>query len=169
MAGAVQKRRYFTGEHAYGVDSQRRIALPAAWRGGPDDERAFMLLPHELPCIHMMPRAMFDKLAPRLEEELFRNPLAVVSLGSLAGASAEVLVDTQGRFVLPPGLMAHAGITDRVVMVGTAFTIMLWAPEAWAARRESAAQASRVIPAAAARPEPLGQAFRNALGGPPAE
>jgi len=166
MASVSQTRRYYTGEHSYGVDAQRRIALPAAWRGASDSDRAFMLLPHEQPCIHMMPRALFDKLAPRLEEELLANPLAVVALGSLAGASAEVVVDKQGRFALTPALMAHAGITDRVLMVGTAFSITLWSPEVWEARRQGGAEASRVIPAAAVRPDRLGQAFRDAMGVP---
>lgn len=164
MASTGRKRRYYTGEHAYSVDSQRRIALPAAWRGEDEDERAFMLVPHEQPCIHMIPRATFDKMAPRLEEELFRNPDALVTMGSLGGYSSEVIVDKQGRFALSSALMEHAQIKDRVLMVGTTFTIALWSPEVWAARRETPVQASRVIPAAAARPEPIGQALRSAMG-----
>ena len=153
MLTAGQARRLFTGEHAYRVDAQRRIALPTAWRGSTDAERAFMLLTHEQPCIQMMPMAMFEKLLPRLEEELLGNPGALVPAGSAGAPAAEVLVDRQGRFALTTDLMVHAGITDRVVMVGTFLTIALWSPEQWETVREAPAKANRVLRAAAARPE----------------
>lgn len=163
MVAAGQTRRLFTGEHAYRLDSQRRIALPTAWRGESEEERAFMLLTHEQPCIQMMPMALFEKMLPRLEEELLRNPDALVSTNSLAGAAAAVVVDRQGRFALTPALLAHAQITDRVVLLGGFLTIALWAPEVWEKRRETAAKANRVLRAAAIPPDNLGQAFRRAM------
>lgn len=163
MLTAGQGRRLFTGEHAYRVDAQRRVALPTAWRGESEGERAFMLLTHEQPCIQMMPLGMFEKMLPRLEEELLRNPAALVSSNSLAGPAAAVVVDRQGRFALTPALLAHAQITDRVVLVGGFLTIALWAPEVWEQRRETAAKANQVLRAAAARSDDLGQAFRRAL------
>ena len=165
MLTAGQAQRLFTGEHAYRVDSQRRIALPTAWRGESEGERAFMLLTHEQPCIQMMPLAMFEKMLPRLEEELLRNPDALVSTNSLAGPAASVVVDRQGRFALTSALMAHAQITDRVVLVGGFLTIALWAPEVWEKRRETAVKANRVLRAAAPPTDDLGQAFRRAMRG----
>ena len=164
MVTPGQSRRLFTGEHAYRVDSQRRIALPTAWRGESEGERAFMLLTHEQPCIEMMPLALFEKLLPRLEEELLRNPDALVSTNSLAGPATAVVVDRQGRFALTSGLLAHAQITDRVVLVGSFLTIALWAPEVWEKRRETAVKARQVLRAAATRTDDLGQAFRRAMG-----
>ena len=158
-----QSCRVFTGEHAYRVDSQRRLALPTAWRGAGEGERAFMLLAHEQPCIEMMPLAMFEKKLPQLEEEFQRNPDALVSMGSLAASAAAVVVDRQGRFALTSALMAHAEITDRVLLVGTFLTIALWAPEVWEKRRESAAKGRQVYRLAANRPDGLGQAFRRAI------
>jgi MraZ protein len=164
MLAAGQARRLFTGEHAYRMDSQRRITLPTAWRGEDEEERSFMLLTHEQPCIQMLPLALFEKLLPRLEEELLRSPDALVSANSLAGSAAGVVVDRQGRFALPATLLTHAQITDRVVLVGGFLTIALWAPEVWEAKRETAAKASRVLRAAAARTDDLGQAFRRTMG-----
>jgi division/cell wall cluster transcriptional repressor MraZ len=163
MLTVGQSCRHFTGEHAYRVDSQRRLALPTGWRGESEGDRAFMLLAHEQPCIEMMPMAMFEKKLPALEEEFQRNPDALVSLGSLAASATAVVVDRQGRFALTPGLMAHAAITDRVVLVGTFLTIALWAPEEWEQRREPAAKARQVYRLAASRPDELGQVSRPVI------
>ena len=163
MLTAGQARRLFTGEHAYRVDSQRRIALPTAWRGESEAERAFMLITHEQPCIQMMPMAMFEKMLPQLENELLGNPDALVLANTMAGPAAGVVVDRQGRFALTSGLMAHAQITDRVLLVGGFLTIALWAPEVWEERRETAVKANRVLRSAAPQADDLGRAFRRAM------
>lgn len=164
MSALGHGRRLFTGEHAYRLDSQRRLALPTAWRGESDGERTFMLLPHEQPCIQMWPMPMFEKLLPRLEEELLRSSDALVAAGSTASIAAEVLVDRQGRFALTASQLAYARITDRVVLVGGYLTIALWAPEVWEATRQAPATANQMLRAAAARTDDLGQAFRRAMG-----
>jgi division/cell wall cluster transcriptional repressor MraZ len=159
-----QTRRLFTGEHAYRLDSQRRVALPTAWRGESDNERSFMLLPHEQPCIQMVPMAMFEKLLPRLEEELLRSADALVAAGSTATMAAPVMVDRQGRFALSASQLAYAQITDRVLLVGGYLTLALWAPEVWEATRQAPATANRMLRSAAARSDDLGEAFRRAMG-----
>jgi|GEM_PF-1635132 len=164
--GAGQSRRLFTGEHAYRLDSQRRIALPTAWRGKSDSERSFMLLPHEQPCIQMWPMPLFEKLLPRLEEELLRSADALVAAGSTATLAAETLVDRQGRFSLTSAQLAYARITDRVVLMGGYLTIALWSPELWEATRQAPAAANQMLRSAAARTDDLGQAFRRAMGVP---
>ncbi len=158
-------RRLFTGEHVYRLDAQRRIALPAAWRGKTQADREFMLLPHEQPCIQMMPMRMFEKLLPRLEEELLRNAEALVATGSSAIMAAPVLVDRQGRFSLTTAQLDYARVTDRVLLVGNYLTIALWSPEVWERVRQAPAEANRMLRSAAARSDDdLGPALRRALG-----
>ncbi|MBT3535067.1 MAG: division/cell wall cluster transcriptional repressor MraZ [Rhodospirillaceae bacterium] len=41
--------------------------------------------------------------------------------------------DTEGRIILPPPLLEHAGITDMATFAGRGATFQIWAPEAYKA------------------------------------
>lgn len=163
MESPSSRRRMFTGEHAYRVDSQRRVALPKAWRGEGEDA-SFMLLAPDEPCIHMMPQRMFDRVYDRMQEELLSNLGMFSVFSSIGSNAADVTCDKQGRFALPPELMKHAGITESVVLVGGFVTISIWDPEVWRTRRQTLAQANRALQSVFTKPDNLTKAFQQAMG-----
>ena len=75
-------------------------------------------------------------LAERLQDKPMLTDLAIGELRRwLYAEAADVELDTQGRFILPPDLRAFASITDSVTVAGVGTHLELWAPTLWQDRR----------------------------------
>lgn len=81
---------------------------------------------------------------------------------TLIGESEVLKIDQDGRTVLTPTIMDHAGVTDRVTFVGQGFKFQIWEPERFQAYRAEAMERVRAIranlgkrPAVPAEREPV--------------
>jgi MraZ protein len=119
----------FTGEYRHTVDDKGRLAIPARFRA--DLAQGATVSKWIDGCAAMFPKAEWDVLADKTAA------LPVTDKGSrtfqrfLFGAAFEVVLDRQGRFVLPTKLRELAGIGTEVVLVGAGNRIELWSPERW--------------------------------------
>ena len=163
MGPAIQRRVSFTGEHISCLDPQRRLVLPKAWRQPDPEENVFTLMAPDKPCIHMLPPAMMERFYERLQARLLTEEDGLIDAGSLGRMAADIACDKQGRFALTSELMAHAGIEDRVVMVGNFVSIAIWAPDVWAAHRKSLSEGNRAMREMLRQPDALAQAVQQAL------
>jgi DNA-binding transcriptional regulator/RsmH inhibitor MraZ len=75
----------------------------------------------------------------------------------------EVLCDNQGRFALSPRLMSHAGIADKVLLLGSVTTIQVWEPGMWQAQRMDSELGLKVMKALQERPDDFTEVFRRAI------
>ncbi len=57
---------------------------------------------------------------------------------TLIGESEILKIDQDGRVVLTETILAHAGIADRVTLVGQGYKFQLWEPDRFVAYREEA-------------------------------
>jgi MraZ protein len=57
---------------------------------------------------------------------------------TLIGESEILKVDSEGRVVLTDTIRAHAGLDERVTLVGQGYKFQLWEPERFVAYREEA-------------------------------
>lgn len=57
---------------------------------------------------------------------------------TLIGESEILKVDSEGRVVLTDTIRAHAGLGDRVTLVGQGYKFQLWEPDRFVAYREEA-------------------------------
>ena len=121
MAAGVEPT-FFLGEFEHTLDSQRRVAIPAGWRGC----SRFVLLPSKDHSIQMMTVDTFREMVLDKTKNLAR-------LGSRA---QECVCDKQGRIQLSQQLAAHAGLKDKVALVGSVSMILLYPPEVWNAMRD---------------------------------
>ena len=62
-----------------------------------------------------------------------------------AGAS-EAELDGQGRVMLPPPLLAHAGLARDIVVAGVRDRLEIWDLEAWRCRKRNPRGALRMLP-----------------------
>ena len=136
----------FRGLHEHTIDAKGRMSLPVRFREpltgqseeGTEEVR-FILTTGIDRCLVLYSmehwRALEEKLA-----SLSQFDPAVVSLRRiyLAGAT-EVILDKNGRLLIPPMVREYAGLCRDVVWAGMGNTIELWSKEEWNLQ----AQASR--------------------------
>jgi len=156
----------FLGEFEYTVDAQRRLAIPSAWRAPASEANHFVLLPGRDRSLQLVPAAMFEELLVKLRKVSFADAQAAVALATVGSMAADCRADRQGRIMLTPKLLAHAGIRDRALLLGAVTTVQIWAPETWAQRRMDHDQGLDVIQALQERPDELSDILRKAVQPP---
>ena len=124
----------FTGEHYHTLDSKNRIAMPAKLR-------------EELGESFMIARSIRGnciKVYSMEEWENFLTPIkqlprktAEDTFRFLHRNAAQVTPDSQGRILLPQGLVDHAQIVKGAVVVGCGDYAEIWSEELYAATVEA--------------------------------
>jgi MraZ protein len=117
----------FVGKFTHALDPKRRLTIPAVWRLQVGDPPVLYVLPdfHEK-CLCLFPAADWM----RRIEKLRRHSLAdrkARQLARVLGSQSELLPwDVQGRIRIKDELLAQAGLTDDVVLVGAFEYIEVW-------------------------------------------
>lgn len=119
----------FTGEYRHTVDEKGRLAVPARFRA--ELAQGAQVSKWIDGCAALFPKADWDVLAEKTAA------LPVTDQGSrtfqrfLFGAAFEVVLDRQGRFVLPGVLREFAELESEVVVVGARNRLEFWSPKKW--------------------------------------
>jgi MraZ protein len=118
------------GEYEHTLDDKNRLTLPAKFRqafeGGVVVSRGLD------GCLFVFTRDNWDSfVAARLEGlSPFSREARQMNRFMFAGAS-ETELDKQGRVMIPPALLAHAGLERDVVVAGVRDHVEIWGREAW--------------------------------------
>jgi MraZ protein len=134
----------FIGTHQNKLDAKGRVSVPASFRSvlkkmsgaGEGALVAPLILrpSHQHPCIEGWTERGFEALgAPLGEYDQFSIEHDNFAM-ALFGDACAMETDKEGRIQLPAELVAHAGLTDSVVFIGTSKTFQIWEPEAGARR-----------------------------------
>ena len=118
------------------VDVKKRVSIPALFRkslGG--QESVYLWESLDKPCIEGCGQALVDHFEASISDldlmDRRRFALATVILGDMTPAR----LDEGGRIVLDAALMAKAGITDKVRIVGLGDRFQIWEPARYEAAR----------------------------------
>lgn len=120
-----------TGTHSRNIDEKRRLALPKPLR---DDLRLgeppeLFVAPGMDRCVVLYSPTGFDELARRLA-----SSGASATYMRLFYSSAERMeLDHQSRFRVPERLLEHAGIAQRVCLLGVMDHVEIWDEQIWLA------------------------------------
>ncbi len=134
----------FLGSHLNKLDSKGRVSVPASFRtalksldSNPEGSVSMILRPsHNHACIEAWPKPVFDRLAQSLDRfELFSREYEDMA-AAIYGEAYPTESDKEGRIILNEMLLAHAGLTDACIFMGTGPIFQIWEPAA--ARRRSA-------------------------------
>jgi MraZ protein len=128
---------HYTSLFEHGVDTKRRVQIPAKWRPSePDVEFTLILWPNGgmadshllvLPPIEM--NALVEKLRGMSSADS-----ETMALRRLIGTkSATVSLDKSGRICIPDTMAKKADIGDKALMVGLVDRFEVWSPERYRA------------------------------------
>jgi MraZ protein len=125
-----ERLQLLLGEYEHALDDKNRVTLPARFRQAFVDG-VFVVRGIE-PCLLVYPREGWDRLVATRMDGLdpFSKEARQMSRFVFAGAT-ETDLDKQGRIMLPPPLVAHAGLRKEVVVAGLNDHLELWEADAW--------------------------------------
>jgi len=125
----------FYGEYQFVIDPKNRVFIPSKFRDELKKEKGkyFMLTIGLDGCLYLF--------LPSLWDELLRNNMEVFKSDNREEERAfkrfffsnacDVLLDDQGRILIPSSHKIYAGIKKDVVIVGVGNKIELWSREKW--------------------------------------
>jgi len=154
--------KFFLGEYDYTVDAQNRVAIPKIWRGQPEVEPRYVLLPGREQMLQLIPEEAFNELLLKARKVSFADRQGSLGLATIGALAQHCQPDSQGRINLSARLKEHAGISDRIILVGAVTTIQLWQPETWKRLRLDSAHGLDIIQAIQEQPDDFTDILRKA-------
>lgn len=126
------------GEHIYKVGKKGRAALPKSFREELGN-KVIVTRGYEGCLIVVSPEQWAGLLADAADGPFVSESVRDTSRFLLGGA-AEVELDDQGRFVIPPSLRSYAEIGKEVCFLGLGRWVEIWDKERWEKRRDYLSQ-----------------------------
>ncbi len=118
----------FLGSCEHALDQKKRLTMPSEWRGALGESQIVYVFPNSDGCLDLVPKADMDqKLAKLREKRLFDKQINALLL-QIGSRSEQVQLDGQGRMRICDRLLAFAGLTGKVEMLGAVRMIKLYAP-----------------------------------------
>ncbi len=122
-----------SGEFRHGIDPKNRLFIPAKHREElVKDNECFMVAKSiRENCLKVYSMSEWEEYISPIRKMERRDSEKI--LRALHKDAAQVTPDGQGRIVLPPALVAYAGITKGAVIVGCGAYSEIWSEEAFEA------------------------------------
>jgi MraZ protein len=125
----------FLGRHAHTLDAKGRMAIPARFR----DELAEGLVvtrgvDH---CLAIYPMTAWNELAAKINALPVSDIDARTFRRMVFAEAIDLVLDAQGRILVPSELRAYAQIDRDAVVIGVHSFIEVWSPERWNTARET--------------------------------
>lgn len=126
---ALSGQGTFVGRFRHALDPKRRLTIPAVWRLQIGNPPVLYVLPDILEkCLCLFLAADWMRRIEKLRHHSLADRQAR-RLARTLGAQSELLTwDVQGRIRINDDLLAHAGLTDEVVLVGAFEYMEIWHP-----------------------------------------
>ena len=136
---------FYLNEFEHALDKQGRVSIPSAWRSA-DGSARFVLLPSSDASLKLMPHALFNEMiAEKVKKISLGDNTAAGELAVLGSSSQECICDKQGRIQIGQKLLEHAGIRDKVSLIGAIAYIQIWSPERWENKKSGTADCYEVL------------------------
>lgn len=125
----------YRGINALNIDDKGRIALPTRYR----DDLSSVVVTIELQenCLLLYPYYEWNKIEAKIADLPSFNPAARRVQRLLIGHATELLLDTNGRIVLPQVLREYAGLEKQIMLVGQGKKFEIWNAVSWEQRRSA--------------------------------
>jgi len=129
----------FRGIHSINLDPKGRLAIPTRYR-----ERIMldahgqlvMTIDTESPCLLLYPLAEWEIIESKIQNLPSFNPQARRIQRLLIGHAAEMVLDNNGRILLPSLLREYASIDKKIMLIGQGKKFEIWNEETWCKERE---------------------------------
>ncbi len=151
----------FIGDYTVRLDSKGRLSFPAAFKRQMKEQVSdgFVLKRDVFdPCLILYPMEEWERQNKMIRART--NPYNKEHarfLRMFYSGTAELVMDTNNRMLIPKRLLEYAGIGDEVVMAGQSGRIEVWAadryPSVSAADDDFAAMAEKILGGSTDEPE----------------
>ena len=118
------------GRYACTLEHDNRLTLPAEWLEYLGENQHVIVLPDPGErCLRLVSAGNMELRLAKMRERALRDPAVNRALQVIGGVSEFLDVDADGRIGISEKLLAFAGITCQLVMVGCEWYAQLWCPE----------------------------------------
>ena len=114
----------FFGNFTHNLDEKGRLVIPSKMREALGS-RAYILKGYD-GALSIYPESDFLKLVSDMEKLPFHKKTARAHLRAQMSSVSELLIDRQGRALLPTSLLAKYHIGKEVVVIGALDHIEVW-------------------------------------------
>lgn len=126
------------GEHIYKVGDKNRVALPKSFRE--EIGNKIIVTRGYEGCLIVVSLSQWERIIDDAASGPFVSESVRDTSRFLLGGAAEVTLDEQGRFVVPPALREYAEINEEVCFLGLGRWAEIWDKEKWEDRRDYLSQ-----------------------------
>ncbi len=123
----------FSGRYVNTVDRKGRVSVPAPFRAVLAGQGlvglAIFPTPIGSPSLDCCGLDWLDQLSERFASaNLYQPEFEMAALVTL-GEAQQMPFDSEGRVVLPPALVAHAGLDGKAAFIGLGRRFQIWHPD----------------------------------------
>ncbi len=128
------------------IDKKGRLSIPAPFRAALAAQEFAGLVVYPSPlhgCIEACGMARIMKLNQRIERFDPYSEERDAFATTIFGESVQLNFDTEGRVMLPAGLLASAGISEETTIVGKGEIFEIWQPKSFESHAKRAREMVR--------------------------
>lgn len=125
----------FIGEYEHALDSKNRIIIPSKFRE--ELGESFVLTKGLDGCLYAYPINEWRLLEEKLKKLPLTNRDARAFVRFFFSGANEIVIDKQGRALVPQALIKYADIKKDIVSIGVSTRIEIWSSEKWNQYNES--------------------------------
>lgn len=124
----------FMGEFAHNIDRKGRLILPAKFRDELGDR---VIVNRGLDgCLNVYTVAQWETVYQKIASLPSTNKDARMFQRTFLAKASEVELDSQGRILIPAGLISAAGLEKECLIIGVANHLEIWSKDRWTALEE---------------------------------
>lgn len=124
----------FSGKYYYTVDPKGRVMIPAPLREIITANYSPVLIVTNAPvdrCINLYPLEEWNNQLEKVRTLPKNNKAVKLFMRNVIGSAVEVVMDRQGRLLIPASLRQDSGINGDLVIVGQLDKIEVWDRSLW--------------------------------------
>ena len=147
------------GQHVNKIDSKGRISVPKPFRAnfqGASFSGLFVYPLFNQPALEACTEAYMERMIESLDSiDMFseeQDDMAAVTVEN----THQLAFDPEGRVVLPPELLEHAGIEAKAVFVGRGSRMRIWNPDMFRQASKASFESARARKATLSVRKPTG-------------
>jgi MraZ protein len=120
------------GEYTSKLQEKNRVAMPKKFRSE-IGEKIIITKGYEN-CLILVPENRWELIIKDITNRPFTITSARDTSRFILGSASEVILDDQGRFVIPQALISHAYLESEVSFLGLVSWIEVWSSSKWKER-----------------------------------
>lgn len=121
---------FFMGQFYHNLDDKGRLTVPALYRDRLNADGCILMQGFDSNLL-LITTSHFEQLSQKVNRLSLTDSNARLLRRVIFSTAQQLLLDKNGRILLPNFLRQHAGIENEAVVIGAGHYIEIWSPEKW--------------------------------------